>query len=35
LARLTGRTRIVVFSCARGADAKTLAAADTAVIDLL
>jgi len=35
LARLTGRTRIVVFSCAGGANAKTLAAADTAVIDLL
>ena len=35
LARLAGRTRIVVFSCARGADAKALTTADTAVIDLL
>ncbi|MCP5228812.1 hydrogenase iron-sulfur subunit [Accumulibacter sp.] len=36
LAQLDGRTRIVVFACARGAAAgKTLAAADTAVIDLI
>ncbi|WP_300335179.1 hydrogenase iron-sulfur subunit [Accumulibacter sp.] len=35
LARLAGGTRIVVFSCARGADARGLAAADTAVIDLI
>ncbi|HPU81279.1 cytochrome b N-terminal domain-containing protein [Accumulibacter sp.] len=35
LARLAGRTRIVVFSCARGADAGFLGATDTAVIPLL
>ncbi|WP_300450436.1 cytochrome b N-terminal domain-containing protein [Accumulibacter sp.] len=35
LAELTGRCRIVVFACARGAPAKALAADDTAVIDLL
>ncbi len=35
LAGLTGRSRIVVFSCARGADARSLAATDTAVLPLL
>ncbi|MFZ2855562.1 MAG: hydrogenase iron-sulfur subunit [Rhodocyclaceae bacterium] len=35
LVRLSGRTRIVVFACQRGADARALAAADTAVIDLI
>ncbi|MCM8597212.1 MAG: hydrogenase iron-sulfur subunit [Candidatus Accumulibacter sp.] len=35
LAGLGGNSRIVVFSCARGADASSLAAVDTAVIPLL
>jgi len=35
LAGLEGRSRIVVFGCDRGADAKALAAPDTAVISLL
>jgi coenzyme F420-reducing hydrogenase delta subunit/ferredoxin len=35
LASLTGRSRIVVFSCARGADARSLATTDTAVMPLL
>ena len=35
LAQLAGRTRIVVFSCARGARATPLGGADTAVIDLI
>ena len=35
LARLDGRTRIVVFGCTRGADAANLAASDTAVIPLI
>lgn len=35
LAQLSGRTKIVVFGCARGAHAKALAAPDTAVINLI
>lgn len=35
LAQLTGRTKIVVFGCARGAHAQALAAPDTAVISLI
>jgi ferredoxin/coenzyme F420-reducing hydrogenase delta subunit len=35
LARLSGAQRVVVFACARGADASGLAAADTAVMPLL
>ena len=35
LAQLEGRTRIVVFGCKRGANARLLAASDTAVISLL
>ena len=35
LAGLAGPRRIVVFACARGAPADTVAAADTAVVDLL
>ena len=35
LARLQGRSRIVVFGCDRGADARALAAPDTAVISLM
>lgn len=35
LAQLTGRTKIVVFGCDRGAHAKVLAAPDTAVISLI
>ncbi|HNF92707.1 MAG TPA: cytochrome b N-terminal domain-containing protein, partial [Accumulibacter sp.] len=35
LAQCSGRCKIVVFSCTRGADASALAAADTAVIPLL
>ncbi len=35
LARLEGRSRIVIFGCNRGADAKALAAPDTAVISLM
>lgn len=35
LTRLDGHTRIVVFSCTRGADAAILAASDTAVIPLI
>jgi hypothetical protein len=35
LAQLAGRTRIVVFSCARGAQGSPLAGADTAVIELM
>ena len=35
LARLQGKTGIIVFGCDHGADVKTLAAPDTAVISLL
>ena len=35
LARLEGRSRIVIFGCERGADARALAAPDTAVIGLM
>jgi coenzyme F420-reducing hydrogenase delta subunit/ferredoxin len=35
LEKLSGRTRILVFSCARGAQAMPLAGADTAVIELI
>jgi len=35
LARLQGRSRIVIFGCDRGADARALAAPDTAVISLM
>jgi coenzyme F420-reducing hydrogenase delta subunit len=35
LTRLEGRSRIVIFGCDRGADAKALAAPDTAVISLM
>jgi len=35
VARLSGPQRVVVFACARGADASGLAAADTAVMPLL
>lgn len=35
LAQLVGRTKIVVFGCNRGANARLLAASDTAVINLL
>ncbi|MBN8448086.1 MAG: hydrogenase iron-sulfur subunit [Candidatus Accumulibacter sp.] len=35
LARLEGRTRIIIFACTRGAEAGPLAAVDTAVIGLI